>query len=206
MARTVTTTGYGEASGPYDRATLVLAVAARAASPGDATTRAGYAVSQVRQAVLARGVREHALTTGAVTLSPVHDPWPTVVSYEASFGLRLELDDVEGVGSLLVAAVDAGGDAARVDGVRFGHREPHTLARLARDRAYADALVRAQQYAGLAGQALGEVRRVVEGAASLGGPVRMAAMAVEQEAVPVDGGEGSVRATVTVTWALGPGS
>ncbi len=39
----------------------------------------------------------------------------------------------------------------------------------ARDAAYADARAKAEQYAGLAGQALGEVRHVVE--AEIGGGV-----------------------------------
>ena len=159
MGRSVTVTGRGDATAPYDSVTLSLGAAARAATPGDATARAGYALSRVREAILARGVPEHALATGAVSLVPVHDPWPTVVAYEASFALTVRMDDLDGVGSLLVAAVDAGGDGARVDAVTFGHRDPVELAQQARALAFANARVKAQQYAGLSGQALGEVRQ-----------------------------------------------
>jgi uncharacterized protein YggE len=205
MGRSVTVTGQGEASAPYDLATLALGVTARAAVPADATARAGYALGQVRDAVLSRGVPPTALSTGAVSLTPVHDPWPTVVAYEASFALRVSTEDIAAVGSLLVAAVDAGGDGARVDGVTFGHRDAAGLDRAARDAAYADALVKAQQYAGLAAQALGEVRHVVEGAvAGAPRPLYREAVAASASGVPLDGGEGSVSAVVTVTWALGP--
>lgn len=208
MGRSVTVTGHGEARAPYDRATLVLGVTARASVPGDATARAAYALGRVRDAVLARGVADSALATGAVTLSPVHDPWPTVVGYDASFALRVRAEDLDGVGSLLVAAIEAGGDSSRVDGVEFGHREPGDLARAARDRAYGDARARAEQYAGLAGQALGEVRQVIEGAVSGPAPVSRQLKAMAADAytggVPVDAAEGVVTADVTVVWALGP--
>lgn len=207
MGRSVTTTGTGEASAPFDRATLALGVTARASTPGDATARAGYALGRVRDSVLARGVPAESLTTGAVSLSPVHDPWPTVVAYEASFALRVQTDDLDGVGSLLVSAVDAGGESARVDGVTFAHRDAAELDRQARERAYAHARAKAEQYSGLSGQALGEVRHVVEGAVTTPVPGRFAkAMAAESftGGAPVDPGEGTVTAAVTVTWALGP--
>ncbi|HET8969833.1 MAG TPA: SIMPL domain-containing protein, partial [Candidatus Nanopelagicales bacterium] len=97
MARTVTVTGRGSASAAYDLATLALGVTARAATPADATARAGYALAQVREAVLGRGVEGSEVATGAVTLVAVHDPWPTVTGYEASFALTVRTEDLGGV-------------------------------------------------------------------------------------------------------------
>jgi uncharacterized protein YggE len=206
MGRSVTVTGRGRASAMYDEATLRLAASARAANPSDATARATYAMSAIRDALLRSGVDEPSLSTTNVSLSPVHDPWPTVVAYEASLGLSVKLTELTHVGSVLVAAVEAGGDGARVDGISFSHRDPAGLEAEARQAAYADARTKAEQYAGLAGQALGEVRHVVE--AEIGGgvaPRRMMAMAAESAAgAPIDAGEGAVAAVVTVTWALGP--
>lgn len=205
MGRSVTVTGHGRATAAYDEATLRLAASARATNPSDATARATYAMSSMRDAVLSGGVDPVDLTTTNVSLSPVHDPWPTVVAYEASLGLAVRLPDLTRVGSLLVAAIDAGGDGARVDGIAFSHRDAATLERSARDAAFADARSKAEQYAGLAGQALGEVRHVVEGGAGGASPVRRGmALAADSGGVPVDAGEGTVLATVSVTWALGP--
>jgi uncharacterized protein YggE len=117
----------------------------------------------------------------------------------------VRLLDLSRVGSLLVAAIDAGGDGARIDGISFSHHDAAGLEREARDAAFADARSKAEQYAGLAGQALGEVRHVVEGGAD--GPVvlRTGAMVASAGApVPIDAGEGTVVADVSVTWALGP--
>jgi len=207
MGRSVTVTGRGRASAPYDVAILNVAAAARAANPSDATARASYAMAAMREAVVRGGADEATLRTTSVSLSPVHDPWPTVVGYEASLSLSVRITDLEHVGSMLVAAVQAGGDGARVDGITFSHADPATLESSAREAAYADARAKAEQYAGLAGQALGEVRHVVE--AEMGGgaaPRRMMAMAAADAGggAPVDAGEGSVNAVVTVTWALGP--
>jgi uncharacterized protein YggE len=205
MGRSVTVTGHGRAAAAYDEATLRLAASARAANPSDATARATYAMSQMRDAVLSGGADPAELTTTNVSLNPVHDPWPTVVAYEASLGLSVRLPDLTRVGTLLVAAIDAGGDGARVDGISFSHRDAASLERAARDAAFADARSKAEQYAGLAGQALGEVRHVVEGAG--GGPVAVRngmMLASDSGGVPVDAGEGTVTAVVAVTWTLGP--
>ncbi len=206
MGRSVTVTGRGHASAAYDEATLQLAASARAASPSDATARATYAMSQMREAVLSAGVDSSALATTNVSLSPVHDPWPTVVAYEASLALAVKLTELTRVGSMLVAAIDAGGDGARVDGITFAYRDPVVLERQARDGAYAEARAKAEQYSGLAGQALGEVRHIVEAEIGGGGgmPKRMMAMADSAGGMPVDAGEGTVTSVLTVTWALGP--
>jgi uncharacterized protein len=161
----------------------------------------------MREAVVRGGADERTLATTSVSLNPVHDPWPTVVAYEASLSLAVRTTDLEHVGSMLVAAVQAGGDGARVDGISFSHDDAAGLESAARDAAYANARAKAEQYAGLAGQALGEVRHVVE--AEIGGgisPRGMKAMALAADAggAPIDAGEGTVSAVVTVTWALGP--
>jgi uncharacterized protein YggE len=183
----------------------MLAASARAANPSDATARATYAMAQMRDAVLSAGADPSALTTTNVSLNPVHDPWPTVVAYEASLGLAVRLLDLSRVGSLLVAAVDAGGDGARVDGITFSHHDAVGLEREARDAAFADARSKAEQYAGLAGQSLGEVRHVVEGAGGGAVPIgKRAMMASASMPVPIDAGEGTVVADVSVTWTLGP--
>jgi uncharacterized protein YggE len=128
------------------------------------------------------------------------------VAYEASLSLSVRITDLDHVGSMLVAAVQAGGDGARVDGITFSHADAAALESAAREAAYADARAKAEQYAGLAGQALGEVRHVVEGDAG-GGPLPRRYMALAADtggSVPVDAGEGTVAAVVSVTWALGP--
>ena len=204
MGRSVTVTGRGVASAAYDVATLRLAATARAANPSDATARATYAMSAMRDAVLAAGVPTTALATTTVSLTPVHDPWPTVTAYEASLGVSVRTTDLGHVGSVLVAAVDAGGDGARVDGVSFSHDDAAALERQARDLAWAEARAKAEQYAALAGQALGEVRHIVETGGAPGPMPKGVAFLAASPAPPVESGEGAVASVLSVTWALGP--
>ena len=110
------------------------------------------------------------------------------------------------IGSLLVSTVEAGGDGARVDGIEFTHRDSASLQATARDAAFANARAKAEQFAGLSGQSLGEVRHITEGAGPVALPRgRMVAMAADSSGgMPIDAGEGTISAIVTVTWALGP--
>ncbi len=206
MGRSVTVTGYGAASGTYDQGLLRLAAVARAANPGDATARATYAMAAMREVALRSGIDEAALSTTTVSLSPVHDPWPTVVAYEATLGLSVKVTELTSIGSLLVSTVEAGGDGARVDGIEFTHRDSASLQATARDAAFANARAKAEQFAGLSGQSLGEVRHITEGAGPVALPRgRMVAMAADSSGgMPIDAGEGTISAIVTVTWALGP--
>lgn len=202
MERHVTVTGRGQVSAPYDAATLSLAANARAAKPADAAARAAYSMNGLREAVLAHGITAASLVTTAVQLNPVHDPWPTVVAYEATLSIAVSISDLGSMGSLLVAAVEAGGDGARVDGVSFRHQQSVELAREARALAFADARLKAEQYAELAGQPLGEVRQVLEAGDSIarGGGSVMRAVAAE---LPIDPGAGQIDALITVSWVLG---
>lgn len=202
MERHVTVTGRGQVSAPYDAATLSLAANARAAKPADAAARAAYSMNGLREAVLAHGITAASLVTTAVQLNPVHDPWPTVVAYEATLSIAVSINDLGSMGSLLVAAVEAGGDGARVDGVSFRHQQSVELAREARALAFADARLKAEQYAELAGQPLGEVRQVLEAGDSIarGGGSVMRAVAAE---LPIDPGAGQIDALITVSWVLG---
>ena len=86
------------------------------------------------------------------------------------------------------------------------NEQRRSLAATARERAFADARARAEQYADLAGRTLGEVALVEEG----GGPgsdpfpvARIAAGSLSMESVPVEPGLRSVAAAVTVRWGLG---
>jgi uncharacterized protein YggE len=203
MGRHVTVTGRGHISAPYDAATLSLAANARAAKPADAAARAAYSMNGLREALLAHGITAAALVTTAVQLNPVHDPWPTVVAYEATLSIAVSISDLGSMGSLLVAAVEAGGDGARVDGVSFRHQQSVELEREARALAFADARLKAEQYAELAGQVLGEVRQVLEADASMARPGARLLTAVAAD-MPIDAGDGQVDAVITVSWALGP--
>ena len=75
---------------------------------------------------------------------------------------------------LLTALADAVGDRLEIEGVSLEVADQAAAQTRAREAAYADAVDRATQLAGLAGAELGDVQEVVEGGGVGAGPVRAA--------------------------------
>ena len=107
--------------------------------------------------------------------------------------------DLHRSGELIDALAEAAPRRLRVDYVEPFVTVTTQMAALARERAFADALAKADQLAGLAGQRVEGAVAVVEGG-SAPGPrahpaARMAAMDTAFQA-----GTATVASTVTVTW------
>lgn len=205
MDKGIWVTGSGTAMGARDECVITVGSEVRRPSAAAALAASAESLEQMR-AVLLGSVPASALSTSAVSLTPVYDTYPTVAGFQAAVQLTATTSGIEAAGDLLSAVVGAGGDAARVHDVTFRHSDPTGLMVRAREAAWADALGRASQLAGLAGRELGEVLAVDEtvGRPRPPGPMRMAAMA-ESDApgrMSLDAGEGSVVVSLTVGWSL----
>lgn len=205
MDRGIRVTGSGTAVGPRDECVIIVGSEVRRPTAAAALDGAAVALDQMRAVFLAAGVAPGSLTTSGVSLNPVYDDYPTVVGFQAAVRLTSSIGDIAAAGELLSALVTAGGEAARVHDVSFRHADPSALVARARDAAWADALTRATQLAGLAGRELGEVLGIEEvvGRDVPPGPVRMAmAGGAGPARMSLDAGEGSVTVTLTVGWSL----
>ena len=120
----------------------------------------------------------------------------------ARLGLQVTLHDVAVAGDVVGAAVVAGGEPARMDGIRLEISDPTEPRARAREAAWADAVARATQWATLSGRRLGEVQWVTEGGADAA-PLRMGRVmgVAKAMSVPVEAGQQTVSADVTVRWA-----
>jgi hypothetical protein len=119
--------------------------------------------------------------------------------YTASNTLSVRVRDLPSLGALLDAAVSDG--ANTLNGVNFAVTDPAPLLDEARKRAVADARHRAEVFAQAAGSTLGPITTITEGAGQSPAPqfgYARAAMA----APPVEAGEISLSAAVTITWQL----
>ena len=105
------------------------------------------------------------------------------------------------------AAVAAAGDGARVHGLELAVGDPAAVAAAAREAAWRDALARAEQYAALAGAALGRVLEIKEAPPPPpeARPMRLMAAEAAPGGPATEPGETTIWAAVTVTWALEPG-
>jgi uncharacterized protein YggE len=152
------------------------------------------------------------LQTRGVRLTPQWSPrprnasadWrPEIVGYTASNRIEIVTTELDRVGTLLSAAVEAGANG--VDGIRFTLEDDAEARAMAIRRATATALREADVMAEAAGIARGEVLelRLDHAHTSLPQPVaRMessAMMAADVRAVPTEAGEVRVDAAVTIT-------
>ena len=127
-----------------------------------------------------------------------------MVGYQAFHRLGILVRDVDRVGAVVDAVAAVAGNSLSVDSIQLDLSDVSVLQEESRSAAFLDARAKAGQYAALSDARLGEVMSVVEGAVAGGAPrpmMRMA-MAAADSAMPVEAGEQTITATVTVTWAL----
>jgi uncharacterized protein YggE len=198
--------GLGKVSGTPDVLRLQLGVEVRRADVSQALRDANSIQNKVRAAVRRNGVDAKDVQTSDVSLYPSYDNNGKPNGYVVSESMTVKLRDLSRAGRTVGQAVEAGGNAARVQGVSFALEDNAALLEKARDAAYADAKRKASRYAELAGRPLGQVELVDEQVPQGEQPVmydRLAAGAsAKDSAVPVDPGQSQVSVSVTVRWSL----
>ena len=205
-AATVAVAGAGAATTVPDTAVLTLGVETRGSTPVEALDGCRDALDQILAALDAEGVDPARRTTGGLEL---HEDWESrqpgkgPVRYLANVRLTVRLAQPARAGQVAAAAVAAAGDAARVNGLELVVGDPAAVAAAARDAAWRDALARAEQYARLAGAALGPVLEIREAPPPPPDARPMRLLAAEAPPGPAtEPGETTVWAAVSVTWAL----
>ena len=197
--RGITVTGSGRAAAVPDVFVLVVGAEATSERAAEATERAGVALQRIRAAALGHGVSPERLSTQNLNLRQAYDQQGQPRGLVCELALAVRSDDVARAGELVAACVQAGGDEARLQSASFEHSDPSELLVSARNSAFADALARARQLAGLAGRELGAVDRIVEGAPAWV-PLHRDKLMAASAAPPMDAGTSDVSASVTVTW------
>lgn len=206
-ARTVTVTGSGTAEAAPDLLTLAIGVECRRDNAGDAFAAAGAASAAVTGTLRSRGVESRDIRTSGLNVRAdvlwQEGRGQQVTGYVASSMLSVRLRDLSAGSGVIAAAVEAGGNDVRLDGVQLGFADAAAVMALARDAAWADARATATQFAGLAGAELGEVVAVRQHPVpSAPAPVGGMQRAFAADSMSVEPGESGVSASVTVEWEL----
>ena len=199
LRESILVTGRGEVSGEPDTLTANFAVETRASTVGQALEEANRAATRMRD-TLARAEAE--LQTSHAGITSTRDDKAQITGYTVSQGLTATIRNLPRAGTILSAAITAGGDAARLNGVSFTIEDDAALLAEARRRAFADARAKAELYARQAGRPLGRVLTVAEAAPVPGWPVDQDRFAAADSAVPIEPGRQRLAVTVTVEWAL----
>lgn len=204
----VRVSGRGEVMVAPDRARASFAVETRASSAGEASAANAEAMNAVMAALRGTGLPGLDIETFGYTLRPEYrmgtDRSRVIDGYTALNNVVVTLDDVTAVGRVIDAAIGAG--ANRVAGLVFEASDTEgarlDALRLAVERATAEA----RAIATALGRELGAPLDVQGGAEVPGPQVRAMMQTMEAQAAPtpIEAGDQAVRATVSITFALGP--
>lgn len=211
VARSISVTGQGEASGPPDRAQISAGVQTLATTVAQASQENQAIVEAIMQALAEQGIDDKDIQTANYSIFPEqqHDPQQDnqirITGYRVSNVVNVIVDDIDKVGEVLAAVTNGGANS--IHGVNFMVEDSAALEQSARAAAMADARASAEELAKLAGVVLGEVLTI---SMSSGGGYAMPMMearggymTADMAAVPgISPGQLSVNAQVFVTFAI----
>jgi uncharacterized protein YggE len=203
----ISVTGVGEVSGTPDVLRLDMSAEVRAASVDAALAKASAAMRDVIRALRDGGVAAKDVRTAGLSVYPDYTydgSRERITGYVATENLSATLRDLDKAGRVVKRAVDAGGDAARVNGLQLDLEGDSDLLVQARKQAFAAAKAKAETYADASGRHLGDVSSVSEQVDS-SRPEELnyrADLAASPKAVPIEPGSQSVSVSVKVVWSF----
>lgn len=203
----ITVTGEAAVERAPDMATVSIGVTTLAETAAAALAANSDQMRAVIDRLKAAGLAEADLQTTGLSVNPNWSGYDasssaqTITGYTAANVLTVDIRALEGLGAVLDAAVSDG--ANTLNGLVFGLADPRPALDEARRAAVADARAKAELLAAAAGVGLGDIVSITEGG-GFGGPVPMYKATAAEAAVPVQQGEVSYQAGVTVVWQLAP--
>jgi uncharacterized protein len=202
----ITVTGTGTVSGTPDTLVVSLSVTANGSSVSSAFSTANTTMRAVQHALQGKGVGTADMQTSNVSVQQRYDNRGNPDGYTVTEGLTVTVHDIAKASDDIAAAVAAGRNLVRIDGVSLDLKDTGPLVSQARQDAYAEAKAKADQYAKASGRSLGAVVSIQE-VAQTPKPVyyggAMSAMAVpDAMRAPIQAGSQDVAVQVTVTFGF----
>jgi uncharacterized protein YggE len=146
----VSVTGRGEAQAAPDVAFFDVGVELDAPTVGAARTGAAKSAERIIASLKKNGVAAKDIQTSSLSIQPRYDHAAgrdRITGYSVTTSVTVKARNLDLIGSLIDDAIAAGGNATRVNGIRFGFDDPARLRDDARQRAVADARRRAEELA-----------------------------------------------------------
>jgi uncharacterized protein YggE len=202
----ITVTGSGAVSGTPDTLKLAIGVQVKAPTVTAALAAANGKAAAVQTSLRGHGVQSKDLQTSGLSVQPDYTQSgarPVLSGYQVSESLTASLRDLATAGAAISAAAQAGGDSTRIDSITLDLPDTGTLVSAARERAFAEAKSKAEQYAKAAGVGLGSVTGIQESVATPPSPVYAMPSMAAAGAVPIAAGSQQVSVEVTVEYAIG---
>ena len=206
----IAVTGTGSVTVVPDIGVLNVGVEVTADSVAQARADAADALDAIQDSLRANGVEDRDIATQFFNIYPQYrfrdeEGVQTITGFTVSSQLTVKVRDIDRLSETLDEAIDAGGDAVRVNNVSFAVDEPEQFFEEARAKAVADARQRAEQLADLAGVELGAPLSINESRGGGGVPFPEFARldsAATGGATPIQPGENEITLSVSVLYAV----
>lgn len=201
--------GTGTVSVRPDIGLVNLGVEVTAATVAEARDQAADAMQEMQDAMAEEGVAAEDIQTQYFNIYPQYNyaenTPPQITGYTVSNTVQVKVRDLNLVSDVLDAAIAAGGDAVRVNGISFTVEDPDQHLADARRDAVNDAREHAEVLAEAAGVELGAPVSVNE-SSTYGGemyyPARDAVDTGQGGSTPVNPGEQELRVNVSVVFSI----
>ncbi len=209
--------GTGTVALAPDVALLALGVETMAESVAEARGEAAAAMTAIMGALQARGIDDSDIQTSFLNISPeytyqeklregVRINERVLVGYRVNNNVVVKLRDLDSVGEIVDEVAQAGGDATRVESIRFSAEDTSEARRLARERAVMDAIEKADQLATHTGVTKGNLVSVSESFQSVPVPRNLSlasdAVMLEQATTPISAGELEITVNVHAVFEI----
>jgi uncharacterized protein len=207
----IVTTGAGEAHVTPDRATIMIGVQSRASTAAAAGTENARKQKAVLDTLKALGLGSDQLSTLNYNVWPEMAPTgpnnttPRVVAYTVTNTVRVDVRRIEDVGKLIDAALGKG--ANEISSLQFTSSKADSARRVALADAVANARADADAVARAAGGSVGQLIEISTTAMPIR-PLFASDMGLAKASArvavptPIEVGDQTVNATVTVRWTF----
>jgi uncharacterized protein YggE len=202
--------GTGKVYATPDIAQLTLGVEAQATTVAVAQSNANQAMNAVIAAIKAKGVADADIQTQYFNITEV-TKWDydkneaTITGYMVTNTIVAKIRVIAKTGEVIDAAVVAGGDYIRINGLNFTVNDPNIYYAQAREQAITYAMQKATQIATLTGVKLGDITYITESSYMPSGnyyEVRTGAPAPDLGSTSVSIGQLEVTTTVTIVYSI----
>ena len=213
--RTLTMSGAGEATAVPDQVTIDLSVRMRRPELDQALAAASSTMTRVLAALRKQGVQRKDVQTTGLEMYPVYDyprySPPVLTGYRVTQRAAVLVRELRTAGGAVSAAIDAGGNAARVGDIALKVGDPEKALGEARRLAVEEATLKAQEYAEATGQDLGAVMTLREVTSTSRSAIDQRTISydaaalrdvAETAALPVSAGRADLGVRVEVVWEL----
>lgn len=205
MPRTVTVSATASVSAKPDLARISSGVQTEAETAREATAENTKVMANLIDGLKSLGIADKDIQTSNFSVNPRYNQSrdgspPQIDGYQVSNEVSILIRDLKAVGDILDKMIGLGANQMR--GLSFEVSQAETLTDAARTDAIANARRRAELFAKAAGAEVGEVIEIREGGSYEGPRPMLAARREMSASVPVEAGEQSLSASVTVTWEL----